>query len=131
MYDSENFQVMNYGLGGTISLHVDEENIHSHTREGFNPINTRIMTFMTYLSDVTVGGNTVFPQIDLSVKPTKGSALFWFNISPSMHFDSRLLHLGCPVVYGNKWIVNKWVNLYAQFNSYKCSENVNAYSIHH
>ena len=100
---------MNYGLGGAISPHVDERNLYPHSREGFSPLNTRIMTFMIYLSDVEIGGNTVFPQVDLSIKPIKGSALLWFNISPRMHFDSRLLHIGCPVVYGNKWIANKSV----------------------
>lgn len=35
---------------------------------------------MVYLSDVEAGGRTVFPTIGLSVEPSAGSALFWFNL---------------------------------------------------
>ena len=94
LLDSENFQVMNYGLGGTIGIHIDESNKDGDRKNSTDPIKTRIMTFMTYLSDVESGGHTIFPQIGLSVKPVKGSALFWFNIHPAMVFDSRLVHLG-------------------------------------
>ena len=31
----------------------------------------------------------------------------------------RMLHLGCPVVYGNKWIANKWVRWKEQMNRYR------------
>ena len=34
----------------------------------------------------------VFPQLGISVKPVLGSALFWFNIGPNMHYDSRSVH---------------------------------------
>ena len=61
------------------------------------------------------------PWSGLSVKPVEGSALFWFNIGPNMHYDSRVLHLGCPVVHGNKWISNKWIKVLSQFKQYPCT----------
>ena len=128
--DSENFQVMNYGIGGMISLHVDDQNLgHSH-EHATDPERTRIMTHMIYLSDVVSGGHTIFPQVGVSVKPIKGSALFWFNIGPDMFHDSRMAHLGCPVLYGNKWIVNKWIKLSGQYAHHKCTMSEKTYTIH-
>ena len=67
--------------------------------------------------------------VGLSVKPVEGSALYWFNIGSNMHYDSRVLHLGCPVMYGNKWIANKWIKILPQFRNYPCSEGKKYYSI--
>ena len=89
----------------------------------------RLMTFMIYLTTVEVGGHTIFPQIGISIKPIKGSALFWFNRGAQDNFDSRVNHFGCPVVYGNKWIINKWIKWFSNFNSYPCHINKHHYSI--
>jgi len=62
------------------------------------------VTFMVYMSEVGLGGRTVFPQAGISVKPEKGSALYWFNHDAAIEIDSRIFHLGCPVGFGNKWI---------------------------
>ena len=83
----------------------------------------RFVTFMIYLNTVEAGGHTIFPQAGISVKPISGDALFWFNMSPSNKRDSRILHLGCPVLYGNKWIANKWIKQIAQYKLYPCSKN--------
>ena len=80
----------------------------------------RMMTFMIYLSDVEVGGNTIFIQPGISVQPVKGSALYWFNMGAQNNYDSRVFHLGCPVLYGNKWIANKWIKWFANHKTYPC-----------
>ena len=133
-YASENFQVMNYGMGGLISVHADcGTNPHSegewHDSEHVNFGYTRYMTFMLYLSDVVAGGHTVFPQIGVSVKPVHGAALYWINHGPDMTFDSRVLHAGCPVIYGNKWIANKWIKFLAQFRFYPCTTHKKHFSV--
>ena len=67
---------MNYGPGGTVQGHLDtvatdlhfyqdDKRTHLLSQTG----GERIMTGMVYLSDVEVGGNTVFPQIGVAVKP--------------------------------------------------------------
>ena len=38
--------------------------------------------------------------------------------------------LACPVLYGNKWIMNKWVKWFANFKEYKCSINYKHFSIY-
>ena len=123
-FDSENYQVMNYGIGGRISPHTDstDENLET-TTESVRFGGPRIMTFMVYLSNIYSGGNTVFPNLGLAVEPIKGSALFWFNFSANMKFGETVKHMGCPIIYGNKWIVNKWIKFLAQFQHYKCASD--------
>ena len=51
--------------------------------------------------------------------------------------DQRMKHLGCPVVQGDKWIVNKWVkwhhhmfsNIYNIYNIYTIYIIYNIYII--
>ena len=114
---------MNYGIGGYISPHTDSNSWQDKTSmEYIHKLGPRILTFMLYLSgDHLEGGMTVFPQVKVSVKPKMGSVLYWFTIHPNLSYDSRYVHLGCPVVYGNKWILNKWLKLNAQFDKYPCS----------
>ena len=86
----------------------------------------RVTTFMIYLSNVEAGGHTVFPQVGIFVPPVEGAALFWFNVGARDNFDTRILHLGCPVLYGNKWIANKWIKLLPQVKNHPChSKNKN------
>lgn len=89
----------------------------------------RMITFMIYLTDVEAGGRTVFPQAGISVKPVMGSALYWFNAGARYNYDSRSFHLGCPVLYGNKWIANKWIKQLASFESYPCLVDHKEFSI--
>ena len=44
--------------------------------------------------------------------------------------DSRNFHLGCPVVYGNKWIANKWVHWIPQMWNYQCHLNGKPFPIY-
>ena len=80
----------------------------------------RLATFMMFLSSQEQGGRTVFPQLGISVKPVAGSALMWVNIRSNGLFDTRVLHMGCPVLRGNKWIANKWVLWADQMIRYSC-----------
>ena len=40
----------------------------------------RFATFMVYLSDVSYGGDTVFPLAGLSASPKRGTGIFWLNL---------------------------------------------------
>jgi len=127
---SENLQVMNYGLGGTIQGHLDTSVTH---KDSYGDIRAeeklilnggeRLATFMMFLSSPGQGGNTIFPQLGISVKPLVGSALMWINIRSNGLFDTRVFHMGCPVLQGNKWIANKWVLWNDQMLRYLCKKD--------
>ena len=54
------------------------------------------------MSDVTLGGETAFPQLRLRVKPVKGSVLVWPNIRADGSEETLSQHVSCPTIYGEK-----------------------------
>jgi prolyl 4-hydroxylase len=62
-----------------------------------------------YLNDVPAGGETVFPKLNLSVVPEKGSAVHFEYCNSLGQIDARTLHGGLPVKEGEKWISTKWM----------------------
>ena len=107
------------------SILVDESTTESVFLGG-----SRIITFMIYLSEVEFGGHTIFLQPGISVKPELGSALYWFNIGAQNNLDSRIRHMGCPIIYGNKWIANKWVKWIPNFKDFPCLKNERYFSFY-
>ena len=51
---------------------------------------------------------------DAAIKAEFGSAVFWYNIHPSGEPDDLTRHAGCPVLYGHKWVANKWIREHGQ-----------------
>ena len=123
---SENYQIMNYGLGGAILTHRDsddqglEDPVYSESWHNGGP---RLATVMVWLTQVPSGGRTVFAGAGLAVATRPGAALVWWNIRSDGSLDSRNHHTGCPVTRGNKWIANKWVKWPSQMWRYPCSHN--------
>ena len=99
--EHENFQLVNYGPGGSLRIHQDTSPF---------PFTSRLATFMVYLSSVQ-GGHTVFPVHGISEAALTGDALLWYGQRSDGEADSGSLHLACPVLYGNKWVVNMGVNV--------------------
>lgn len=112
---SDEYNVINYGLGGQIEVHVDYWNTDNKRAGG-----ARIATFLGYLTDVEEGGRTVFPGQGLAVTPQKGSALFWLTVDMGEDYDSRMYHMGCPVARGNKWVLTKWIYSDSQMWTQSC-----------
>ncbi|CAI9728977.1 prolyl 4-hydroxylase subunit alpha-1-like [Octopus vulgaris] len=111
--NSELFQVINYGIGG---LHLPHHDYVSYYRKAkfedvplFQNSGDRIATVILYLSDVLMGGATVFPKLNIHVPIVKGAAAVWYNLHRNGTPDTRLLHGGCPVIFGDKWISTKWI----------------------
>ena len=122
----EDLQLSHYGPGDYYQLHKDT--IPSLGRYG---------TFLIYLNNVTEGGETIFPgvsrktsslpqlnwnshqQIDMTpfcesdtvfkVAPKKGRAVLFFPLNPDMTEDKYSIHGACPVVSGEKWILQRWL----------------------
>ncbi|XP_030629246.1 prolyl 4-hydroxylase subunit alpha-2-like [Chanos chanos] len=109
MESSELLQVANYGIGGRFEPHYDAKvKFRENFQRKFVLFLSRMATVLIYLSDVEVGGATVFPEVGVALKPQKGSAVLWFNLLRNGRMDDNALHAGCPVFIGNKWIATKW-----------------------
>ena len=129
-YASTDFQTTNYGLGGLCETHFDPygytEGAQLPDKGGFLKLRRQgdmMATMMGWLEDVPAGGATAFsmPYHETLVWPERGSAAFWFNLDKKGHKDKRLLHGGCPIIKGSKWIVNKWIYYFDQFHTHPCS----------
>jgi len=123
---SELYQVANYGLAGHYYSHYDQVLMEGgkgnpQHRDLFNRYaGDRLATVMAYLSDVPMGGYTVFPFVGAYVKPQKGAVVSWWNMDKNGGYDVMTKHGGCPVVIGSKWITNKWVRSHAQMLRRPC-----------
>uniref|UniRef100_A0A2M4BKI1 procollagen-proline 4-dioxygenase n=1 Tax=Anopheles marajoara TaxID=58244 RepID=A0A2M4BKI1_9DIPT len=118
----DQLQIGNYGVGGHYSTHHDYD-VPAEGQEAFPSLGkgNRIATVMYYLSEVDVGGATVFPDIDVAVFPQKGSAVFWYNLHRNGTSDPRTLHAACPVMLGSKWVANQWIHERGQEFQYPCA----------
>ena len=80
-----------------------------------------VATLLMYLSEVDMGGSTVFPFLGISIRPRIGSAVFWYNLHRSGEVDHRTLHAACPILAGTKWIANLWIQERGQEMARPCS----------
>ncbi|XP_022212309.2 prolyl 4-hydroxylase subunit alpha-2-like [Drosophila obscura] len=103
---SESWIITNYGIGGFFGLHKDYFDEIEEELRGDN----RLYTIQIFLSNVSQGGHTVFPQLEVSVKPQAGSSLVFYNLLDSLEGDPRTSHFACPVLDGDKWIATKWLS---------------------
>lgn len=111
METAEPLHVQNYGIGGRYEPHYD----------AWDNQDERIATFLIYMSDVEIGGATVFPKVGVALQPKKGSAVLWYNLHKNGDVDLRTEHAGCPVLVGNKWVANKWIHEFGQEFIRPCS----------
>ncbi|XP_062212485.1 probable prolyl 4-hydroxylase 9 [Phragmites australis] len=116
----ELFNVLRYEIGQRYASHYD----------AFDPAqygpqkSQRVASFLLYLTDVEVGGETMFPYengenmdigydyekcIGLKVKPRKGDGLLFYSLMVNGTIDPTSLHGSCPVMKGEKWVATKWI----------------------
>jgi prolyl 4-hydroxylase len=71
----------------------------------------RIATFFCYLNSLNdnEGGETEFPEIGVKVKPSKGTAVFWWDVDKKGKVLDKTLHRGNPVNDGVKYGLNIWI----------------------
>ena len=72
-------------------------NVH-HDHGGFYGKETehRPWTVLVFLNDVTSGGYTWFPKLDLKVAPRAGDAIAWSNVDEEGKADPDMVHAGQP-----------------------------------
>lgn len=103
----ERIQVTHYGEGEHFASHLD-----SLVAAGRDPgeAGDRICTVILYLNDDFEGGATRFPRIGRRVRPEKGKAVVFANLSADGRRAEPLsLHVGEPVRRGEKWLSNQWI----------------------
>jgi len=100
---AEGLQVLRYRAGGEYLPHHDYFDLAAP--EG----GQRCATLVTYLSDVEVGGETIFPLPGLRFSPRRGMAVYFAYGAPGRSLDARSLHAGLPVGQGEKWIATQWM----------------------
>uniref|UniRef100_A0A0E0NQ56 procollagen-proline 4-dioxygenase n=1 Tax=Oryza rufipogon TaxID=4529 RepID=A0A0E0NQ56_ORYRU len=123
--NGESMQMLRYGQGEKYEPHFD----YIRGRQASVRGGHRIATVLMYLSNVKMGGETVFPDAEarlsqpkdetwsdcaeqgFAVKPTKGSAVLFFSLYPNATFDPGSLHGSCPVIQGEKWSATKWIHV--------------------
>ena len=76
---------------------------HSERTAGYRPNSNRHLVFMTYLNDVTDGGETEWKYQKLKIQPRKGLTVIW----PT---DWTHTHRGLPSKTQHKYIMTGWLN---------------------
>ena len=108
--NAEPITIICYGIGDEYEPHSDyypPGDPGSHV--GLGKGGQRVATFLTYLNAVEEGGETIFPEADISVTPTPGMGLLWFNTLHDRSPDRKTLHAGLPVKKGEKWLLSRWI----------------------
>ncbi|WP_035052942.1 2OG-Fe(II) oxygenase [Andreprevotia chitinilytica] len=108
--NGEGIQILNYQTSGEYKPHFDyfpptDPGSKRHLANGGQRVSTMVM----YLNDVEEGGETVFPEIGMTVAPKKGSAVYFEYYNSLDQVDPLTLHGGKPVTKGEKWIATKWM----------------------
>ncbi|WLR49421.1 2OG-Fe(II) oxygenase [Halobacillus litoralis] len=100
----EGLHILNYKQGHEYKAHYDYFKSKVHAKN-----NPRISTLVLYLNDVEEGGETYFPQMNLSVSPQKGMGVYFEYFYSDPVINERTLHGGSPVTIGEKWAATMWV----------------------
>ena len=101
---AEGLQVLHYEPGQQFIPHFDYFAEHHPSAN-----NNRISTLIIYLNEVEEGGETNFPELNISVKPVKGSAVYFEYFYNDPKLNELTLHSGEPVIRGEKWVATQWM----------------------
>lgn len=124
----EYVQVLRYEKGQKYDQHTDyfDARFYEQDPETLENIKhgekNRLITVLWYLSNITDGGQTVFPKAfgdrpanssdcsaGLRVTPIKGSVVVFYSLTADGGLDPYSVHGACPVGEGVKWAANKWI----------------------
>lgn len=106
--NAEGLGVLHYVPGERYAPHVDYIAETPQNAEHLAARGQRVRTVLVYLNDDFEGGSTDFPRLNLSFKPSRGSALIFDSVGPSGQVEPLSLHSGTPTTRGEKWVISKW-----------------------
>lgn len=96
----EPLTVLRYAPGQQYRPHLD-------TIDGAT--NQRTTTALVYLNQGFGGGETTFPLLPLTIRPSGGDAIVFGNLTAAGVPDTRTRHAGLPVLQGVKWMATRWI----------------------
>lgn len=124
--NSKPFQFMHFGLEDA------KEKYDYLGNKSSTALNEPLMaTVVLYLSNVSRGGQILFPESELEnsnvknriwsdcrksssvLRPTKGNAILFFNNHPNASPDGSSTHARCPVLEGEMWCATKFFHVRA------------------
>ena len=100
--ETERWNVIKYEEGQEFKLHTDCWD--SVQGEGGNQ---RVLTALIVLQQASEGGETIFPNLGLSIRPPAGTMLVWHSTSGGA-CSPLLVHAGMPPNNGTKIVMTKW-----------------------
>lgn len=108
---AEPLQGQRYAPGNTFKRHSDYFEPGSEGYEQYCRIpghGQRTWTAMAYLDEPEAGGNTVFSDLGIDMKPQAGLLLMWNNLMPDGSPNPATKHEATPVGAGIKRIITQW-----------------------
>ncbi|KAJ6386441.1 hypothetical protein OIU78_016370 [Salix suchowensis] len=113
--NSKPLQVMHYGIEDAKN-NVD----YFGNKSAIVSSEPLMATLVFYLSNVTQGGEILFPKSEVkskiwsdctkisdSLRPIKGNAILFFTVHPNSSPDMGSSHSRCPVLEGEMWYATK------------------------
>jgi prolyl 4-hydroxylase len=103
-------QIMHYSVGEEFRPHHDFLDPDSPgDRAQIERLGQRIATFLLYLNDDYVGGDTEFLKTGFRYRGRKGDGLLFANVDAARAPDPLTTHAGRPPTRGEKWILSQWI----------------------
>jgi prolyl 4-hydroxylase len=122
--NQEGFHVIRYLPGGKYDAHYD---YFEPGKDYYNRVmkygGQRVQTWIMYLNDDFEGGETDFPEENVTIVPEKGMLVGWNNIDGPGKLNHKSKHAGLPVLSGEKWIAVIWVNEFSRSEKRKVSND--------
>lgn len=106
----EPLQVVKYEFNQYYRQHFDYLDESSDEVRNYGQRTATILVYLNTLGEREEGGGTKFHVLDHTVKPEKGAAVFWVNVTDDGKGDPRTLHSGEPLTNPTsiKYAINIW-----------------------
>lgn len=104
----EPMQILRYEQGQLYRPHHDQNSPRA------SPWGPRVFTAYIYLSEPEEGGETRFPQLDLTISPKKGRLLLWANTQDADPYavEERNMHEAVAPTKGTKVGLIYWLHMW-------------------
>lgn len=106
----ESLNVLYYRVGEEYKYHYD------HLPEGgkedvtfLKESGQRKYTFLVSMNEGYLGGETYFPDLDVTYRGKRGDALMFQNLHSNGAANKLMRHAGLPLQEGCKWVASKWI----------------------